>query len=186
MQTLRFISSNPYKIEEAKEILGQFGIDFIAVNLRIAEIQTDDIQSIAKDKALRAFDQIGRPLFVEHTGLFLAHINDLPGGLTQLFWDRLQAERFSQIFGTTTDTCVVARTVVAYCDAQRLYYFRGEIRGNITPEPRGPRDFQWDCVFVPAGFSQTFAEMGKKKSEISMRRIALDAFAKFLKRKLCR
>ena len=185
MPALRFISSNSYKIGEAKDILGKFGINFIPVNLKIEEIQTDDIQSIARDKALKAFGQIGRPLFVEHTGLFLVHLNELPGGLTQIFWDRLQAERFSHIFGTTTDTRVVARTVVAYCDARRIYYFTGAISGKISSGPRGPSDFQWDCVFVPDDHSQTFAEMGKKKNEISMRRIALDAFAEFLMGKHC-
>jgi len=40
--------------------------------------------------------------------------------------------------------------------------------------------FQWDCVFVPNGHIQTFAEMGEAKDEISMRRKALDQFAAYL------
>jgi XTP/dITP diphosphohydrolase len=47
----------------------------------------------------------------------------------------------------------------------------------------GSKDFQWDCVFVPNGYSETFAQMGDRKNEISMRRKALDAFAAFLKTK---
>jgi XTP/dITP diphosphohydrolase len=47
--------------------------------------------------------------------------------------------------------------------------------------PAGLRDFQWDCVFVPDGYTETFAEMGDRKNDISMRRKALDAFAVFLK-----
>jgi len=58
--------------------------------------------------------------------------------------------------------------------------FEGEVSGRIAEAPRGPRGFQWDCVFIPDGFSQTFAEMGEKKNDISMRRIAMDHFAKFL------
>jgi XTP/dITP diphosphohydrolase len=101
--------------------------------------------------------------------------------LTQLFWDRLQADRFSEIFGKAHETRVIARTIVAYCDGQRVYYFNGEMTGKISPEPRGPLEFQWDCVFIPDGFSQTFAEMGEKKSKVSMRKRALDSFAEFLK-----
>ncbi|WP_268870415.1 MULTISPECIES: non-canonical purine NTP pyrophosphatase [Halopseudomonas] len=43
-----------------------------------------------------------------------------------------------------------------------------------------PPGFQWDCVFVPNGHIQTFAEMGEAKDEISMRRKALDQFAAYL------
>jgi len=60
------------------------------------------------------------------------------------------------------------------------YTFEGSINGNIAPEPRGPGDFQWDCLFIPEGETHTFAEMGDRKNEISMRRAALDRFATFL------
>ncbi|MFG7003113.1 non-canonical purine NTP pyrophosphatase, partial [Burkholderia pseudomallei] len=40
---------------------------------------------------------------------------------------------------------------------------------------------QCDCVFVPDGSTQTFAEMGAAKDDISMRRKALDLFAAHLK-----
>ncbi len=62
-----------------------------------------------------------------------------------------------------------------------MYQFYGELRGTIASKPAGPRGFQWDCVFIPEGYDQTFAEMGEKKNEISNRRIALDRFASFLK-----
>ncbi|WP_432761591.1 non-canonical purine NTP pyrophosphatase [Rhizobium calliandrae] len=74
------------------------------------------------------------------------------------------------MFGSGADTGVVARTRIGYCDGRRVHQFEGEIARNIAPEPRGDRAFQWDCVFIPEGHGQTFAEMGERKSEISMRR----------------
>ena len=73
-----------------------------------------------------------------------------------------------------------AKTTIAYCDGLNIYNFEGEIPGLIVSPPRGSRDFQWDCVFQPVGHTMTFAEMGEKKNEISMRRIALDKFADYL------
>ncbi|HIE1052061.1 TPA: non-canonical purine NTP pyrophosphatase, partial [Escherichia coli] len=46
--------------------------------------------------------------------------------------------------------------------------------------PKGPRDFQWDCIFIPDGESETFAEMGDRKNEISMRKKAFDKFKEYL------
>jgi XTP/dITP diphosphohydrolase len=178
---LRFVSSNQLKIDEAREILGAQDIDVVPSKLKIDELQTTDTAKLVNDKLLTAFRSIGRPLFVEHTGLYLEHLSGLPGGLTQIFWDSLLADRFAELFGKLSpNNRVIARTSIAYCDGKQIHNFEGEITGQITDVPRGPRDFQWDCVFQPDGYSQTFAEMGSQKNKISMRRAALDRLAEYL------
>lgn len=177
---IRFVTSNPHKIEEAQSILSRSGVRVVALSQKLEELQTEDTIALVKNKTLKAFEVVGRPLFVEHTGLYLRYLNDLPGGLTQIFWDKLEAERFSALFGSTSDTFTLAKTVIGFTDGRGFYTFEGSISGHIAPEPRGSRDFQWDCVFVPDGESRTFAEMGDHKNEISMRRVALDRLATFL------
>ena len=93
----------------------------------------------------------------------------------------MEADRFSSLFGRSNDR-VIAKTVIGYIDGKRCHVFEGEIAGTISSEPRGPRGFQWDCVFIPDGYQETFAELGDKKNDISMRRLALDKFADFLKK----
>lgn len=179
---LLFVTSNPYKIEEADAILRANDVLVKGIDLKVEELQTDDADSLVKDKALKAFREIGRPLFVEHTGLYLAHLNGLPGGLTQLFWDKLEADRFTELFGRTVDTSVIARTVVGHIDGRRCRTFVGEAPGRIADTPRGSRDFQWDCCFIPDGHQETYAELGReRKNAISMRKQALERFASFLR-----
>ncbi|HMF78689.1 MAG TPA: non-canonical purine NTP pyrophosphatase [Bryobacteraceae bacterium] len=178
---LRFVSRNLHKLAEAKAILDPLGIVVAPVEKAIEELQTTDTAALVRDKALRAFEYLGEPLFVEHTGLYLDYLNDLPGGLTQIFWDSLQADRFAQLFGHTGNR-VLAKTLIGYIDGKKFHLFEGAIAGTISLEPRGPRDFQWDCVFIPDGLTETFAELGTQKNEISMRRKALDRFAAFLKK----
>lgn len=180
---IRFISSNQYKIREVQEILGKAEVRIHAVNLKIEEIQTEDVKRLVRDKVLKAFSTIGRPVFVEHTGLYIRSLNELPGGLTQIFWDRLQADAFANLVGNLTDASLIARTVIGYCDSREIHYFDGEIAGTVPKTPRGPREFQWDCVFVPDGHSKTFAELGDTKNAVYMRRKALDAFAMFLQQR---
>jgi XTP/dITP diphosphohydrolase len=177
---VRFVSRNEHKLREAVAILAKVGVQVIPLKIPVEELQTEDPERLVRDKALKAFEEVGRPLFVEHTGLYLNHLKGLPGGLTQIFWDKLEADHFAALFGETSDTRVVAKTMVGYIDTKKLFTFSGEIPGRIIATPRGSRDFQWDCVFVPEGFGETFAEMGEKKNEISMRRLALDQFARFL------
>jgi len=172
---IRFVSNNPHKIKEAQTILSGAGVTVVATSLKIDELQTTDIQKLIRDKVLRAYGRIGRPLFVEHTGLALTHLNGLPGGLTQVFWDSLEADRFGELFGQLAPVKTAsAQTHIAYCDGKRIHCFDGRIDGTIVGPPRGDRAFQWDCVFQPEGSNLTFAEMGDKKNEISMRKRALD------------
>lgn len=178
---LRFLSGNNYKINEVQKILGEIGINVIPYAAKIEEIQTEDEQKLIRDKLLKAFEMIGRRLFVEHTGLYLESMNGLPAGLTQIFWDRLQADKFSEIFGSLPNKTLIAKTIIGYCDGINIHYFDGEVKGNVSREPKGDRSFQWDCVFIPEGYKQTFAELGEEKNKISMRKIALDKFSKYLK-----
>lgn len=178
---IRFFSNNRFKIAEVQKILKPIGIEVVPISKKIDEIQTTDMEALVRDKCLKAFHLIGRHVFVEHTGLFIDQLNQFPGGLTQIFWDTLGPDRVSELYGQGKDPRVVARTRIGYCDGRRIHQFEGEVSGQIALEPRGSRDFQWDCIFVPDGYAQTFAELGDVKHEISMRRRALDSFADHLK-----
>lgn len=177
---INFVTKNPHKAEEVEAILGDIGVSIVHAPLTIHEIQTEDITLIVRDKVLKAFNQVGRPVFIEHTGLYIDSLQGFPGGLTQVFWDKLKADKFSELFGGLQNTSLTAKTVIAFCDAKKVYIFEGSIEGNIAPEPRGDRDFQWDCVFIPKGFQETFAEMKERKNDISMRKLAFDDFRKYL------
>ena len=178
--SIRFISANSFKIAEVRKILEPVGVNITPVELDIRELQTNDVNELVRDKCLKAFHKVKRPLFVEHTGLEIEALNGFPSGLTQLFWDTIKADRVSQLFGCGTNTKVVAKTTICFCDGKKLHIFDGSVDGFISHAPRGSRLFQWDCVFIPSGYEQTFAEMGERKNEISMRRLALEKFGDYL------
>lgn len=176
---LIFVSKNEFKHAEAIRFLSTLGISVEASHLEIHEMQTVDTEALVRDKATRAFANLGRPLFVEHTGLYLDALNGFPGGLTDIFWNTLKKERFTELFASETDV-VRAVTHIGYVDGRCVHIFRGEIEGRIVSPPRVDHGFQWDCVFRPNGFEQTFSEMGERKNDISMRSIALEKLKKHL------
>ena len=93
----------------------------------------------------------------------------------------MEARRFADLVAALGDVKVIAKTVLGYCDGRQMHLFEGAIEGTVPRTPAGPEDFQWDCVFIPDGYTKTFAEMGADKDDISMRRIALNKFAAHLK-----
>jgi len=178
---LCFLTKNEYKIREMQTLFKRSGIMLNPIKHSIEELQTEDVDKLLRHKILSAFSYVGRPVFVDHTCLRIKGFADLPGGLTQIFWDRLQDKMFAHFFSNLEPNLVVATTDIAYCDGKQIFTFHGEIEGSIAKKSRGSTDFQWDCVFIPSGYQLTFAELGDKKNEISMRRIAFDSFINFLK-----
>ena len=106
---IRFVTKNPHKVKEVEAILGDIGVSIVHAPIKIHEIQTEDIQDIVRDKVLKAFNEIGRPLFIEHTGLYIDSLQGFPGGLTQVFWDKLEADNFSALLGKLDNTEVTAK-----------------------------------------------------------------------------
>ena len=178
---IRFASVNEHKIRDAAEFLGHSGIEIIPFPVRIVETQTEDLGQLIHDKLLDAFKLIGKPVFVEHSGLFINSLNGFPGGLTQTFWDRLHAVRFSELIGNLDDPSAVARTLIGYCDGRKRHVFKGEVTGRLSREPAGNEGFEWDNVFIPDGYACTFAQLGGVHNDLSMRRRALEAFVAHLR-----
>ena len=174
-----FVSNNKFKIEEIKLLFSRTGIEIVPFSSEeIFEIQTKDSERLVKDKALKAFSIIQRPLFIEHTYLKIHVINDFPNGLTSSFWDSFESNLTCKFFGGSSAT---AETIIAYCDMRRIHLFEGKISGKIASKPMGNNQFQWDNVFIPDGHKKSFAEMGAKvKNTISMRKMAVQNMLNFI------
>ena len=67
-----------------------------------------------------------------------------------------------------------ARTMLGYSEKNgEIHFFEGAVKGRIV-SPRGSSAFGWDPIFIPEGYSETFAELGKAvKNRISMRSQAI-------------
>ena len=117
---IRFVSSNKHKIEEVVTILAPVGVTVVPAPIKIEELQTEDVKRLVRDKLIKAFQQIGRPLFVEHTGLYIEALNGLPAGLTQIFWDNLEADRFAAMVGNLSGSRLTAKRSWATATADRL------------------------------------------------------------------
>ncbi|MEM0967091.1 MAG: RdgB/HAM1 family non-canonical purine NTP pyrophosphatase [Verrucomicrobiota bacterium] len=65
---------------------------------------------------------------------------------------------------------------------KRTRYFRGECEGSVLREAAGRSGFGYDPIFVPRGYTQSFAELAQtKKNGISHRGRALEELEKALK-----
>lgn len=183
--TLIFATSNQQKYNEAESILQGHGLALRQLKVEIPEIQTENISELVQRKTKDTFNAVGRPIFVEHTSLHIAYINDFPAGHTRIFLSYFGEDKICELFGIPGRNIAAAITTIGYCDGQTVRKFEGKITGTIPPSPKGGASswgaFGFNRIFVPDGSSMTLSEMGMTaKNAISMRKIALDSLAHYI------
>ncbi|MDE1857367.1 MAG: RdgB/HAM1 family non-canonical purine NTP pyrophosphatase [Candidatus Micrarchaeota archaeon] len=163
------ITSNPNKAREIGQILGT---ELKTRAFELHEIQSLDVRVVAEDKARKAFDELGKPVIVEDTGLYIEAWRGFPGALVAWMVKSIDQARICSMVGD--NRAAYAETCIAYYDGKRMHSFTGRAYGTIAQEPRGETGFGWDAIFVPEGHQRTFAELGpEEKNAISHRAKAL-------------
>ena len=181
---IRFMSSNQHKIAEVQRILVPEASTSLRCRRRSRSLQTEDVHALVGRMLIRPLDP-SAALCSSSTGLYLKRTQWTACGLT---WPPnllgpVEEDRFASLVAGA-GRCL-GRSPQRPCSAiatdTRCICSKALSKGRCRKRPAGPTNFQWDCVFIPNGFSETFAEMGPAKdSGISMRRIALDKFADHL------
>ena len=73
------------------------------------------------------------------------------------------------------------RTVIVLIMKGNKYMFDGTVNGQITETERGVQGFGYDSIFMPSGYTQTFAELSlEQKNKISHRANAVKKLVHFL------
>lgn len=178
MNEILFITGNKKKIEEVRAITG---LNVIAKDLDISEIQSLNVEDVARAKALAAFQITNCPVIVDDTGMSIESLNGLPGALVAWFLDTIGAKGILNLLAGEKKRKASVSTCIGYADESGVYVFTGTIHGNIAESFRGNGGFGYDPIFIPDGHDNTYAEMtANEKNEISMRKLALLKFKDFI------
>lgn len=135
-----------------------------------------EADEICRIKCLEAAKYVKGPVIVEDTSLAFNGLNGLPGVYIKWFLDKLKPEGLHKLLTGFDDKTAQAICTFAYVRDENsdVILFQGVTNGTIVA-PRGSRDFGWDPIFQPDGYSETYAELPKEeKNRISHRFRALD------------
>jgi non-canonical purine NTP pyrophosphatase (RdgB/HAM1 family) len=172
---LVFVTSNLGKLREAEAVLGRT-LDHHSIDL--PEIQSLDLHEIVREKAMAAWNSLGRPVLVEDTALELGGLDGFPGPLVRWLLSSVGPEGICRIAQCFAETRATARCLICASDGEREIFGEGVVEGSIVQVPRGDGGFGWDSAFVPDGHDgRTYGEMSEdEKNLVSHRRKAFLAF----------
>ncbi len=183
-------TQNAHKIEELKQILNPMGIEVLSTqdfpDLEDVEEDEPTLSGNALKKARYVAAETNLPALSDDTGLEVKALNGAPGvysaryaGEEATYQDNVDKLLVELIGKTSRDAQF--RTVVALVTEEEEFTFEGVCTGEIISDPKGDKGFGYDPVFVPTGYSQTFAELDAAiKNEISHRGKAVQKFIEFL------
>ncbi len=183
--TLKFVTGNENKFEEAKEIGRRYGVELEHADLDYEEIQADTLVEVVKPSAREAYDIVGEPCFVEDAGMFINSLNGFPGPYSSYVFKTLGNQGILRLMRDASDRTAEFRSVIGFCDSDHnLEIFEARAEGKILEEERGKKGFGYDPIFMPEGSeNESFAEMSvDMKNNFSHRSAAIEKFVKWYKR----
>jgi XTP/dITP diphosphohydrolase len=177
---ITLVTANPDKVREAEQILN---MTLKKASIDLDEIQELDAEKIAHHKALQAWGKLKKPLFVMDQSIYIDCLNGFPGPLIKWFWSQVTLQKICEIAAHFKNNKIYTETILTLHDGKEIKHFTGRIDGTIPPEPRGDRGWGWDPIFIPEGFTQTYAEMDRAKvTDLRSHRIALEKLRDYLKK----
>ena len=187
--TLIIATNNAHKLQEIQPLIS----DHFDIKTLKQIGCTDDIPETADSlegnallKARYIFEKYGCDCFADDTGLEIEALNGRPGVFSARYasdghdFEANIDKVLGEMHGIDNRNARF-RTVIALILDGKVNYFEGIVNGKIITERKGSEGFGYDPVFIPEGYTQTFAEMSlDKKNKISHRARAVARLVDFL------
>jgi XTP/dITP diphosphohydrolase len=184
-----FVTNNKHKLKEIRSALNDrvevFGLNDVDINEEIPE-PFCTLEENAVHKARTIFLKYNLNCFADDTGLEVSSLNGKPGVYSSRFagegcsFDDNINKLLSELKGIKNRKARF-RTVLALIEAGNIKLFEGIVEGRIAEKRTGEDGFGYDPVFIPDGYSKSFAEMSlDEKNKISHRTRALNKLINYL------
>ena len=184
-----FATNTAHKLSEVQAVLGP---DFELVTPRSVGIteeipeQQDTIAGNASQKARYVHDRTGCDCFADDTGLEVEALGGAPGVHSARYatdgHDFAANNRLllKNLEGAENRRARF-RTVISLLQGGEEHLFEGIVEGRIIDREAGREGFGYDPLFVPDGYTKTFAEMTtEEKNAVSHRARAVRKLAAYL------
>ncbi|MBN2229530.1 MAG: XTP/dITP diphosphatase [Candidatus Thorarchaeota archaeon] len=171
------VTQNKHKLAEITSLFNEYKISFDTTDLEKLEIRSQNVKSIAIAAAKHAYETLQRPVVVDDTGFFVEALNNFPGSYAAYVLQTIDCAGILRLLEGEKNRNAKFVTAVAFCDHNHLEVFLGEMTGTVSQKPSGKGGFGYDPIFIPEGYSQTYAELSfSEKVRISHRTRAFRAF----------
>lgn len=185
---LIFATHNQNKVKEVAKMLPSYlsmkSLTDIGFHDEVEETGTT-FEENARLKAQTIFEKTNKNIFADDSGLVIEALDGAPGVYSHRYAgtgkdkDNI-AKALKELDGKTNRN---AYFISIFCLIlnKKEYFFEGRVYGTISTEILGDNGFGYDPIFIPNGYSKSFAQMSaEEKNAISHRGRAVQELNIFL------
>jgi len=151
---LHYVTTNPGKLGEARQYLGDETV--AGYDYDYTEIQSESLEAIAAEGAREAYREVGEPVIVDDSGLFIETFDGFPGPYSSYVESKLGIEKVWELSQTVDDRRASFRCVLAYCDGEPV---------TASPDPVDREDRAAAAADDSATDTASGAESDRKEDE---------------------
>lgn len=153
---INYVTESWAKIASAKQILEPLGFFVDNIKMETIEIQSDDIEEVAKYSAKQASEKLKCNVLKNNSGLFIEALNGFPGVYTHYADDTLGEDGIIKLLDGIENRKAYFKEVLAYCEyGKDSITFMGITEGTIAKEKSGTFGWSYDFIFIPDGENKT-------------------------------
>lgn len=184
-------SHNQGKLKEFKSILNNMNVD--VVTAKDMGVNLDDFEEVGTTyeenaylKAKYVYDQTGVMSIADDSGIVINALPDILGVYSARFMGAdtdysLKNKRLLEMLENSEDRTAVFTSAIALVGRDVNEMFVAHVNGTIALTIDGQEGFGYDPIFIPDGYSETYASMPQEtKNKMSHRALASRKFLQFM------
>ncbi|MEM3372640.1 MAG: non-canonical purine NTP pyrophosphatase [Candidatus Aenigmatarchaeota archaeon] len=186
MFRLFFISSNKGKYNDYVQIINSL---YLTENIRIQIINPEKEEAVYETFQKTAYHKLVSNIpdkidsndvvyFAEDSGIVIHALNGFPGVFSSHVLKTIGLNGIIKLMDDNKNRKAKFICAISYLYKGKVKTVTAQIIGKISEIPKGNQGFGYDPVFIPRGYTKTFAEDLNLKNSLSHRRLA---FVKMLK-----
>jgi XTP/dITP diphosphohydrolase len=164
---LTFVTSNDHKYNEARTLFESSSIDLKRYSCELMEPNFETLEEIAEFKCKQAFEEIGKPVVVDDSGIFFEAYSNFPGVNSARVFKGIGFEGVLALLKGKSRKAFF-RSVCCYtCDGVNFEFFSGKLDGEITKEVSLDVPYEerlpYKRIFTPQGYDVPIGALSLKE-----------------------
>ena len=176
------MTSNDGKFREISHQMREHGYEIEHIKTKYPEIQSETLEETIGPGLEWLMERYGRPMFIDDSGLFVDALKGFPGVYSSYVFKTIGCDGILSLMKGVEDRGARFECCIGFMEpGGKPFMVKGVAKGSISFEKAGAGGFGYDPIFIPEGYTRTYAQIEiAEKNTISHRGRAIELFLKEL------
>jgi XTP/dITP diphosphohydrolase len=160
----------------------EHGYELEHIKTTYPEVQAETIDETIIPGLKWLMERYNRPMMIDDSGLFIDSLKGFPGVYSAYVFKTVGCDGILKLMKDIKDRGARFECCIGFMlPGKEPSISKGIAKGSISTETAGTGGFGYDPVFIPEGFTRTYAQIEvSEKNKISHRGLAISQFLKRL------